>query len=268
MASETDRHEVERGGLPQEHATPALAPAQEQPLVSVLVPCCGQIEYARLCVPALLRHSRRPCELIFLDVGSLDGTSDFLDGVAAAAPVRVEAVHVRDEGGFAAACQAGLSLARGSFVVWLNSDVLVTDSWLEQLVALASLNPEIGVVGPTSNCAPAPQRVSPVPYRLRPPTPRHGPGRAGPSSLDLAPLDRFASEWRERHRRLWSDCESLGGFCMLIKRQVLQQVSLFESGGGVLDADAFCRRVRRAGYVCAFCRDLYVHHFGSRLAFA
>src|SRR5207249_4803710 len=59
-------------------------------LVSVVVPCCGQLEYTRLCVPSLLRHSRRPCELIFVDIGSLDGTPEYLAGVADAAPVRIE----------------------------------------------------------------------------------------------------------------------------------------------------------------------------------
>src|SRR5438105_2546195 len=62
-------------------------------LVSVLVACCGQLEYTRLCVPGLLRHSRTPFELIFLDLGSLDGTAEYLAGVAAAAPVRVEVVR-------------------------------------------------------------------------------------------------------------------------------------------------------------------------------
>src|SRR5258707_14675875 len=74
-------------------------PVLEQPLtvlappglVSVLLPCCGQLEYTKLCVPSLLRHSRKPFELIFLDIGSLDGTAEYLAGVPAAPAVRVEA---------------------------------------------------------------------------------------------------------------------------------------------------------------------------------
>src|SRR2546429_9171783 len=72
---------------------PAPRPPAEQPLavagtglVSILIPCCGQLEYTKLCLPALLRHTRQPFELLVVDVGSLDGTADYLQGVAAALP--------------------------------------------------------------------------------------------------------------------------------------------------------------------------------------
>src|SRR5262245_6547614 len=58
--------------------------AANMPLVSILIPCCGMIEYTKLCVPSVLRHSRSPIELIFLDIGSLDGTVEYLAGIKAA----------------------------------------------------------------------------------------------------------------------------------------------------------------------------------------
>jgi hypothetical protein len=66
-------------------------------LVSIVVPCCGQLEYTKLCVPSVLKHSRPPFELIFVDIGSLDGTREYLAGVAAAARVRVEVVRARTD---------------------------------------------------------------------------------------------------------------------------------------------------------------------------
>src|SRR5579864_6275766 len=50
-------------------------------LVSILIPCTGMLEYTRLCIPSVLRCSRDPFELIFLDVGSLDGTAEYLAGL-------------------------------------------------------------------------------------------------------------------------------------------------------------------------------------------
>ena len=29
-----------------------------QSLVSIMIPCCGMLEYTKLCVPSVLRHSR------------------------------------------------------------------------------------------------------------------------------------------------------------------------------------------------------------------
>lgn len=254
-------------GLSQPEGPP---PGEPPPLVSILVPCCGQIEYTRLCVPLLLRHSRRPCELIFADVGSLDGTPDYLDGVAAAAPVPVEVVHAAAEADFEQACTECLRRARGRFVVWLNNDTLVPEAWLQQLVALVTMSPDVGMVGPMSNYAPLPQRVGRVPYRLRPTgASRAGMGDgAGRVLPDLEAVDRFAREWREQHRGQWFEVERLGAFCLLLKREVLDKVGLFEEGAapGVFDANAVSWKVRHAGYRLACCRDLFVHHFGSRVA--
>jgi hypothetical protein len=72
--------------VPQEQPMSITAPPN---LASILVPCCGQLEYTKLCVPSLLAHTRQPFELIFLDIGSLDGTAEYLAGIAAAAQVRV-----------------------------------------------------------------------------------------------------------------------------------------------------------------------------------
>jgi hypothetical protein len=50
-------------------------------LVSIVMPCVGMLEYTRLCVPNVLAHTRDPFELIFLDIGSLDGTAEYLAGL-------------------------------------------------------------------------------------------------------------------------------------------------------------------------------------------
>src|SRR5206468_2057927 len=90
--------------VPQDQKLSVLAP---RGLASILIPCCGQLEYTKLCVPSLLRHTRnRPYELIFLDIGSLDGTAEYLAGIATAlGDVRVEIVHTPTDLGIAQAVQ-------------------------------------------------------------------------------------------------------------------------------------------------------------------
>jgi len=238
-------------------------------LVSVVVACCGQLEYTRLCVPSLVRHSRQPFELIFVDIGSLDGTPEYLTGVADTAPVRVEIVRATTETDFGAAAAEGLARARGDFVVWLNNDTIVTNDWLQQLVSLSSSHELIGMVGPMSNYAPAPQRVANVPYRIgaraKAPTTDHS--RLEGNLADIETVDQFARQWREHNRGQWFETERLAGFCLLIKRAVFQKVSFFDEQAekGRFDADALSRRIRQAGYHLACCQDLFIHHFGSRL---
>ena len=55
--------------------------AAVDPLVSIVMPCVGQLEYTKLAVPSVLKYSRQPFELIFLDIGSLDGTVEYLEGL-------------------------------------------------------------------------------------------------------------------------------------------------------------------------------------------
>ena len=148
---------------------PRLVTAAPAALASILVPCCGQLEYTRLCVPSLLRHTRKPFELIFVDVGSLDGTREFLAGIAAAAaPLRVEVVRTPTDLGIADVVREALRRARGEYLVLVNNDTIVPHGWLNQLAGLALSSPAVGLVGPMSNYAAAPQLVEHVPYRIGP----------------------------------------------------------------------------------------------------
>ena len=82
-----------------------LSAASPGEMVSVIIPCCGMIEYTKMCVPSVLRYTRKPFELIFLDIGSLDGTAEYLAGIKAASTIRVEIVRTPADLGIADACK-------------------------------------------------------------------------------------------------------------------------------------------------------------------
>ncbi len=244
--------------------------AKDSPgLVSILIPCCGQLEYTRLCVPSIFRNSGGPYEVIFIDVGSMDGTPEYLEGVAAAAPVRMETVRTPGDSRFNETCTEALRRANGDFVVWLNNDTIVTDSWLQQLVALATMTPAMGMVGPMSNCAPSAQRVTQIPYSLgrRKTMDLETNSQARKYLLEIEPVFEFALKWRDQNRGQWFETDRLGGFCLLIKREVLAKVNLLEENSepGYFNATALSWKARQAGYKLACCRDLFIHHFGSRI---
>ncbi len=236
-------------------------------LVSILTSCCGQLEYTRLSLPRLLRHSRPPFELICVDAGSLDGTTEYLCGVADAASTRVEVVRRGSDREFGLAVGEAFAQARGEFLVWVNNDVLVPKFWLQQLVALASSNRSLGMVGAMSNIAPEPQRVPDVPYRLRRQRNPDAEVPSPPSSvLETAPFDQFAQEHRERNTGEWMEVDDLGGFCFLLSRPALAIGALVEDQeeAGVFDGHGLSIRVRHAGFRLGCCRDLFVHRFGTR----
>src|SRR5579871_1359111 len=144
-------------------------PAALSGLASIIIPCCGMLEYTKLLVPSLLEHTRDPYELIFIDIGSLDGTTDYLEGLAAGLrKVRVTVVRAATDLQIGEACRRALATAAGEYVVLLNNDTIVTDQWLNQLIGFAKSAPGagVGLVGPMSNYAAPPQLVEMVPYRL------------------------------------------------------------------------------------------------------
>ena len=224
------------------------APDGKVTLASVIIPCFNQLEFTRLCLPALFRYTRKPWELIVVDNGSTDGTAPYLAGVRDAAPVRVEVLTNPANRGFPAACNQGLKAARGEYVVLLNNDAVVTHDWLDQLIALVESDPAIGLAGPMSNYASPPQLVEHVPY------------------ADLDAMHRFAGHWREAHRGQWLTVDKLSGFCLLLKRRALEALGGLDErfGLGFFDDDDLALRAQEAGFSLAVAHDLFVHHFGSR----
>src|SRR5438445_13017155 len=87
-------------------------------LVSIVIPCCGMLNYTKLCVPSVLRHSRAPFELIFLDIGSLDGTAEYLAGLRDGLynRIRVEICRAATDLNITEAVADALQAARGEYV--------------------------------------------------------------------------------------------------------------------------------------------------------
>jgi GT2 family glycosyltransferase len=234
-------------------------------LVSVVVLCCGQLEHTRLCVPAVLRFTHSPFEVIAVDSGALDGTAEYWSGVQAAANVRVELVRAPAEFELSAALQVGLDRAGGQAIVLLDNDIIVPNGWLNQLTALLNMNPAVGMVAPMTTFGPGYQVVWPVPYRLGA---KMNSGQE-PTELaaQIATVDRFAEEWREKHRGQWSEVDRLGGGCVLLRRSALRAVGAIPGAPlRFFDPEALSRRVLEAGFRLACCRDLFVHSFGTRIA--
>ena len=178
--------------------TPGDKPAVVAPLVSILIPCCGMLEYTKLLIPSLLKNTRAPYELIFLDVGSLDGTAEYLAGLATVhASLRIEIVRTPTDLGIPEACKEALAKVRGEYVVLLNNDTIVTNGWLNQLIGLVNMSPTVGLAGPMSNYAAPPQLVETIPYRSGL---RKGVERSGlPTALvDTEAVNRFALEFVSR----------------------------------------------------------------------
>jgi GT2 family glycosyltransferase len=114
-----------------------------------------------------------------------------------------------------------------------------------------------------SNYAAEPQLVEAVPYRVGP---KKG-ARPGEPLVDVAAVQAFARDFLAQNKGKWIAVERLGGFCLLVRRAVLERVgtALDEwTDLGLFDTDILSAKARQAGFTLACCRDLFIHHFGTR----
>lgn len=238
-------------------------------LVSILIPCVGMVEYTKLCVPSILKHTREPFELIFIDIGSLDGTTDYLNGLhhGLAGRIRVEVLRTPTDLGIQDVCKEALVQARGEFICLLNNDTVVTPSWMNGLTALANASDIIGLVGPMSNYAAEGQLVEGVPYRFGERKATANPMSAIEPLIDVSEVQTYAREFIQENKGKWIKTDRLGGFCLLIKKEVIKRLGheLDKwSDLGLFDTDILSTKARQLGFNLAICRDLFVHHFGTR----
>lgn len=107
---------------------------------SVIVPVYNVKDYLPECMDSLLRQACQDFEIILVDDGSTDGSGMLCDGYQAACPDQVRTVHQRN-GGLGAARNTGIDLARGDYLLFVDSDDLLEES------ALACLSEHIDRTG-------------------------------------------------------------------------------------------------------------------------
>ena len=104
----------------------------------------NDLEWAPRALQACLENTDPCYELILLDNGSTDGTAQFLtDAVDGATVVLNDRNH-----GFGVSNYLGASRARGRYLLFLNSDVLVHAGWLPPLLDRVQGDKTIAAVGP------------------------------------------------------------------------------------------------------------------------
>ena len=102
---------------------------QQQPDISVIVPCFNADRYLGVCLESLKAQKLPLIEMIFIDDGSTDATGAILDAFAAKEP-RAKVVHIANAG-VSAARNRGLEMATGKYIAFVDADdALEEDSFM------------------------------------------------------------------------------------------------------------------------------------------
>lgn len=97
--------------------------------LSIIIPAYNAEAYLPQCLDSILAQEHQGCEVIVVDDGSTDGTAALLERYP-----DVKVVH-QENRGMSTARNRGLDEARGEYILFVDSDDLLTDGALETLVA-------------------------------------------------------------------------------------------------------------------------------------
>ncbi len=211
---------------------------------SIIIPTYNNLSYLKGCISSLIAYTDRPYEVIVIDNGSTDGTEAYLKRLGGRLRLRYK--RFENNLGFAGGVNQGLLMAKGTSIVILNNDTLLTRHWLGNLLACLYSSPTIGLVGPVTNYLSNNQRIN-VGYR------------------DMKEMQAFAARHNQSDPASWRKAQDIMGFCLALRRDVLLRVGYMDEGysfGTCEDVD-FYLRVRLLGLELVIAEDTFIHHYGS-----
>lgn len=229
-----------------------------EPDVSVIIVSYNTRDITLACVRSVLERSGDvTVEIIVVDNASEDGS---VDALRAEFP-QITVIASDENRGFAAGNNAGLAVARGRYLLLLNSDTEVHDGCLERMVAFAEAHPKAGAIGCRSFWSDGVQQ----PTMMRSPRLRHVlvnvlvPNRIIRRSRLLSHARYPGIDFDEVH-----DIEVIAGCFMLVPRAAYEEVGGMDESFFMYGEEIeWCFRIRRAGWRIMYNPDAAILHYGG-----
>ena len=220
---------------------------------SIIILTYNNLAYNKGVLASIRKYTKdKTYEVIMVDNLSTDGTRVWLQKIQEARDIKV---ILNDANvGFPKGCNIGIHAADlDNDILLLNNDIEVTHNWLENLQTALYSSPKIGAVQGLDA------------YHFRGTLNEEG-VEINFWNTDTSAIHEFAIKNNTSDRARWKYTNFLTGYCMLIKRNVLNQIGLLDERftPGNFEDDDLSFRILGTGYYLLQCHDCFIHHFGSR----
>ncbi|MFH1778006.1 MAG: glycosyltransferase family 2 protein [Candidatus Omnitrophota bacterium] len=199
----------------------------------IIMPVWNQLEVTQKCIESIYLNTHTDFRLIIIDNASDLPTRSYLDSLK---NEKDNVFLIRNEQnlGFTRATNQGFKIAAADFICLLNNDTVVCHNWLQQMIKILSTADNIGIANPQSN-------------------------DLGQKLGGLAIAEYVQ---RIKDNTDFIEVDYCKGFCMLMKKEVLDQVGLLDENFGIggFEETDFCRRAWRLGYRRIRVNNAYVFH--------
>lgn len=211
---------------------------------SIIVVTWNAVEHVVRCIDSVLRNSR-DYELIVVDNGSTDGTIGYLQSMKDAGKIH-KLILNQENKNFGPANNQGYEVAEGERIVLLNSDTVVTISWLDKMARCFEHRDDIAIVGCMSNSSNGRQMVSGV-------------------HSGYHDLEHNALAWSQKNFSKYFEVGIVYGWCMMINRKFLKdEPYLFDPQfANSYEDNDLCLRARLKGWKLFIDQGTYIFHHGQ-----
>jgi len=219
------------------------------PSVSIVIVNFNGKELLKRCLASLLTTNYPNFEIIVVDNASTDGSVKSIRKLFGSSP-RIKIVENRENSGHAEGCNIGARVAKGRYLVFLDSDTeLKAENWLWELVKVMKGDESIGLAQAKVVLAKDKRRLDYV-------------------CMAIDALGTWAATYGLKEDKLKENLEILAASsgCCIVRRAVFNEVGGFDSDYFIYDDDTdLSLRARLLGYKILLVPSAVIVHHGDAL---
>ncbi len=254
--------------------------------VSVVVLASDKPDKLTKCIESIKRNTLEPNEVVVIPPSRYyKDTEDVSANEAISKFAQSETKNIYDYDKekdfipYAKAANKGINESLGDYIVFLTDDMIVTEGWLTGLLECVMSNPYVGLVGPMMTNVEGPQGIKMTGFEgsrsqgVKGYHPSESPGatseyisslHSNPGTLEsLNPIsiDTFALTFRQKNRYRRVEQKKLTGECLLIKRELIEKIGLFDEKFQTPEyaLDDYCLRASLNNYTSLIAGDVFVY---------
>lgn len=217
-------------------------------------------DYLKKCLHSISENTQRVrFEIIVVDNGSKDGTNEML----ASEYPWIHSILNQQNDGFSRPMNKAMGVSQGRYLLLLNPDTVVQPHAFDTMVKFMDDNPQAGICGP---------KILNQDGSLQKQCRRSA---AGPwdtftyfSGLaNLFPRSKRFGGYLMTYKDedAIHEAEAISGACMLIRREVVEQIGYLDERFFAYQEDAdYCFQARRVGWKILYYPEAEVIHYGGR----
>ncbi|MCW4034306.1 MAG: glycosyltransferase family 2 protein [Candidatus Bathyarchaeota archaeon] len=222
--------------------------SKKLPFVSAVIVNFNGQDYLRQCLDTILNTTYSNFEVVIVDNASTDQSLAEIESFVSDS--RIKVVKNQQNVGHAKGCNVGAKVAKGDYLVFLDSDIeFEQKSWLSELVNVMENDPTVGIAQAKIVLAQNKQKLEYV-------------------CLNLDALGSWSATYGFDQSMFKTDFELMAASsgCCIIRKQVFDQIGGFDDDYFIYDDDTdLSFRVRLLGYRVMFVSSSVVVHRGGVL---